>query len=90
MEPLTIVTGSTLRYAVRANGNYVIPIDARAVSSAVSGMSVDEASRRLQEEWLLAKEPAFYQDPGWFSTLPQFASRIQVRVELTEAARSGP
>ena len=87
IEPHSVVSGRTLRYAVKASGNYVIPIDARAVSRTVTGLSVDEAARRLQEDWLLAREPAFYQDPGWFATLPRIASRIQVRVELSEAAR---
>ncbi len=89
VEPHTLVSGRTLRYSVTARGNYVIPIDARAVSRTVIGLNVEEAARRLQEEWLLAREPEFYQDPAWFGTLPQIASRIQVRVELSEAARSG-
>ena len=88
VEPHTVVSGRTLRYSVKASGNYVTPIDTRTVSRTVTGLSVEEAARRLQEEWLLAREPYFYQDPGWFGTLPQIASRIQVRVELTEAARS--
>ena len=88
IEPNMVVSGRTLRYAVKVSGNYVIPIDTRAVSRTVTGLNVDEAARRLQEEWLLAREPTFYQDPGWFATLPQIASRIQVRVELSEAARS--
>ena len=88
IEPNMVVSGRTLRYAVKVSGNYVIPIDTRAVSRTVTGLGVDEAARQLQEEWLLAKEPTFYQDPGWFATLPQIASRIQVRVELSEAARS--
>ncbi len=89
VEPNTVVTGRTLRYSMTASGNYVIPIDVRAVSRAVTGLNIEEAARRLQEEWLLAREPEFYQDPAWFGTLPQIASRIQVRVELSEAARSG-
>ena len=89
VEPNTVVTGRTLRYSMTASGNYVIPIDVRAVSRAVTGLNTEEAASRLQEEWLLAREPEFYQDPAWFATLPQIASRIQVRVELSEAARSG-
>lgn len=88
VEPNTVVTGRTLRYSMTASGNYVIPIDVRAVSRTVTGLNTEEAARRLQEEWLLAREPEFYQDPAWFATLPQIASRIQVRVELIEAARS--
>ena len=89
VEPQSVVSGRTIRYSVKASGNYVIPIDARAVSQTVTGLSVEEAGDRLEAEWLLAREPMFYQDPGWFATLPQIASRIQVRVELSEAARSG-
>jgi len=88
IEPHSVVSGRTLRYTVKAYGNYVIPIDGVEVSRAVTGLSVEEAVGQLQEEWLLAREPMIYQDPGWFGTLPQFASRIQVRVELREAARS--
>ncbi len=88
IEPHSVISGRTLRYTVKASGNYVIPIDGVEVSRAVTGLGVEEAARRLQEEWLLAREPMIYQDPGWFGTLPQFASRIQVRVELREAARS--
>ena len=89
VEPNTVVTGRTLRYSMTASGNYVIPIEVRAVSRAVTGLNTEEAARRLQDDWLLAREPEFYQDPAWFGTLPQIASRIQVRVELSEAARSG-
>ena len=89
VEPNTVVTGRTLRYSMTARGNYVIPINVRAVSRAATGLNIEEAARRLQEDWLLAREPEFYQDPDWFGTLPQIASRIQVRVELSEAARSG-
>jgi hypothetical protein len=88
VEPNTVVTGRTLRYSMTASGNYVIPIDVRAVSRAVTGLNTEEAARRLHEEWLLAREPEFYQDPAWFGTLPRIARRIQVRVELSEAARS--
>jgi hypothetical protein len=89
VEPHTLVSGRTLRYSVTARGNYVIPIDVRDVSRTVTGLNVEEAALRLQDEWLLAREPDFYLDPAWFGTLPQIASRIQVRVELSEAARSG-
>ena len=89
VEPHTVVSGRTLRYSVTARGNYVIPIDVRDVSRTVTGLNVEEAALRLQDEWLLAREPDFYLDPAWFGTLPQIASRIQVRVELSEAARSG-
>jgi len=89
VEPNTVVSGRTLRYAMTARGNYVIPIDVRAVSRAVTGLNTEDAASRLQEDWLLARAPEFYQDPAWFATLPQIASRIQVRVELSEAARSG-
>ena len=89
IEPHSVVSGRTLRYTVKASGNYVISDRRRPmVSRTVTGLGVEEAARRLQEEWLLAREPMIYQDPGWFGTLPQFASRIQVRVELREAARS--
>lgn len=88
VEPNTVVTGRTLLYSMTASGNYVIPIDVRAVSRAVTGLNTEEAARRLHEEWLLAREPEFYQDPAWFGTLPRIARRIQVRVELSEAARS--
>lgn len=88
VEPNTVVNGRTVRYAVSARGNYVIPIDPEAVSRAVAGLTAEEAAQQLQQEWLLAEAPEFYRDPAWFDTLPQIPSRIQVRVELDEAARA--
>ena len=82
-----VVNGRTVRYGISAQGQYVTPIDSRAVSRSVAGLSIEEAARQLEEEWLLAKNPTFYQDPAWFNTLPQLANRIQVRLEMDDAAR---
>jgi hypothetical protein len=82
----TSVENRRVRFGVVARGNYVIPIDNRELRSSITGLSAEEASALLQEQWLLARPPEFYQDPDWFGTLPRIASRMQVRVEYVQAA----
>jgi hypothetical protein len=81
----TTVENRQVRFGVVARGNYVIPIDNRQLRESIIGLTPDEASTLLQEQWLLAHPPEFYQDPDWFGTLPRVASRIQVRIEYAEA-----
>lgn len=87
VDPNATVTDRTVRFTVVGRGSYVIPIDNRELRSAIAGLSTEEASALLQEQWLLQRPPDFYVDPDWFGTLPRFGSRIQVRVEFDEAAR---
>lgn len=81
----TSVENRRVQFGVVARGNYVIPIDNRELRNSVTGLSPEEASTLLQEQWLLARPPEFYQDPDWFGTLPRIANRIQVRVEYAQA-----
>jgi hypothetical protein len=61
----------------------VEPADVRQL---VAGMREEEAAAALQERWNLRTAPEFYRDPQWLATLPSLPSRIQVRVNLGEAA----
>jgi len=88
VDPNSTATGRTVSFTIVGQGNYVIPIDNRELRSAVAGLATEEATTLLQEEWLLQRPPEFYVDPDWFGTLPRFGSRIQVRVEFDEAART--
>lgn len=87
VDPNATVNDRTVSFTVVGRGSYVIPIDNRELRSAIAGLSPEEATALLQEEWLLQRPPDFYVDPDWFGTLPRFGSRIQVRVEFDEAAR---
>ncbi|MGB5049872.1 MAG: baseplate J/gp47 family protein, partial [Caldilineaceae bacterium] len=86
-DPNATASERTVRFTIVGRGNYVIPIDNRELRSSVAGLSVEEATQLLQEQWLLQKPPEFYVDPDWFGTLPRFGSRIQVRVEFDQAAQ---
>ena len=79
------VTNRSVEFSVVARGNYVIPIETRQVRESITGLTTEEAGAVLQRDWLLAGPPEFYQDPDWFGTLPRIGSRIQVRVDLTNA-----
>ncbi len=83
------VTNRSVEFNVIARGNYVIPIETRELRQSVTGLTPEEATALLQQEWLLADPPQFYQDPDWFGTLPRIGSRIQVRVDLANAAGNG-
>jgi hypothetical protein len=84
----TSVENRRVRFGVVARGNYVIPIDNRELRNSITGLSPEEASALLQEQWLLARPPEFYQDPDWFGTLPRIASRMQVRVEYEQVGNA--
>lgn len=88
VDPNSTVSDRSVRFTIVGQGNYVIPIDNWELRSAVAGLSTQEATTLLQEQWLLQQPPEFYVDPDWFGTLPRFGSRIQVRVEFDEAART--
>jgi uncharacterized protein (DUF2267 family) len=80
----TVVESRRVRFGVVARGNYVIPVDNRELRNSIIGLAPEDASPLLQEQWLLARPPEFYQDPDWFGTLPRIANRIQVRVEYAQ------
>lgn len=75
-----------VQFTVTVNATYVVPIEPSEVRSLVAGKSVEEATAALQERWNLAAPPEFYRDPEWLASLPALPSRIQVRVNLDEAA----
>lgn len=71
-------------FTVTVNADYVIPVDPVEVRATIAGKSEAEATRLLQERWLLSAAPEFYRDPEWVGALPALPSRIQVRVEYDE------
>ncbi len=83
VDPDMTVAGSTVQLKVTAKGNYVIPIDAREMRSAIAGLTPEEATSLLQREWILADVPQYYLDPPWKKTLPSIPTRIQIRVEYS-------
>jgi hypothetical protein len=77
-----------VEFTVTVNADYVVPIEPAEVRDAVAGKGLDEAAALLQERWNLAAPPEFYRDPEWLAALPALPSRIQVRVNLDDAAAS--
>lgn len=76
--------GRGVEFTMTVGADYVIPIEAAEVRSAVAGLSEEKATQVLQERWLLAAPPEFYQDPDWLKSLPALPSRIQVRVDYDQ------
>jgi hypothetical protein len=75
-----------VEFTMTVNADYVVPVEPADVRQLVAGMREEEAAAALQERWNLRTAPEFYRDPQWLATLPSLPSRIQVRVNLGEAA----
>jgi hypothetical protein len=84
-EPGVSALGQQVQFTMTATAEYVIPIDPSDVKAAVTGRTPEEAVAELQARWPLARTPEIYRDPEWMATLPNFGSRIQVRVEYAES-----
>jgi hypothetical protein len=63
----------------------VVPIDPAEVSSAIAGLTPEQAIATVMSHWRLARPPEIYRDPEWRDTLPTFPSRIQVRIEYGDS-----
>jgi hypothetical protein len=63
-------------------GNIAVAIDGGQVRDRVTGVSVDEAYRRLERELLLDPDrpPQITTWPGWFGRMPLLPVRITVNV----------
>ncbi len=81
--------GRGVVFTMTVSADYVIPVEVNDVQQVVAGRSEEEATRLLNERWLLAAPPEFYRDPAWLRALPALPSRIQVRVEYSEPV-AGP
>jgi hypothetical protein len=64
---------------------YVVPIDPGEVSSAIAGLTPEQAIATVMAQWPLARPPEIYRDPEWRDTLPTFPSRIQVRIDYGDS-----
>lgn len=82
--------GRGVEFTVTVNADFVTPVEPAEVRSAVAGLSEEEATRVLQERWLLAAPPEFYRDPQWLGSLPALPSRIQVRIDYGTPVSSRP
>jgi hypothetical protein len=87
-EPGAEAVGRTVQFTMTAIADYVVPIDPDEVSSAIAGLTPEEAMRTLTSRWSLARAPEIYRDPEWKDTLPTFPSRIQVRIDYGDSLAS--
>ena len=64
------------------DGKLAVALDADAVRERVAGVSVTEAQRRLDREFVLdpAHPPQIDTWPGWWNRLPVLPVRITVKV----------
>ena len=79
--PGATAIGRAVTFTMTASADYVIPIDPGEVKHLVAGRPPEEASQAIAARWPLEVSPDIYRDPDWLPSLPQFANRIQVRVE---------
>jgi hypothetical protein len=84
-EPGAVALGRQVQFTMTAVAEYVVPIDPGEVSSAVAGLTPEQAISTLTAQWPLVRPPEIHRDPEWMDTLPTFSSRIQVRVEYDES-----
>ena len=84
-EPGAVALGRQVQFTMTAVAEYIVPIDPGAVSSAIAGLTPEQAISTVTAQWNLARPPEIYRDPEWLDTLPTFPSRIQVRVEYGDS-----
>jgi hypothetical protein len=84
-EPGAIALGRQVQFTMTAVAEYVVPIDAAEVSSAIAGLAPEEAVATVMAQWPLVRPPEIHRDPEWLDTLPTFPSRIQVRIEYSDS-----
>jgi hypothetical protein len=79
---LSIEPGGRVTFLMIVRGNIAVAIDGGQVRDRVTGVSVDEAYRRLERELLLDPDrpPQITTWPGWFGRMPLLPVRITVNV----------
>ncbi len=79
---LSIETNGRVSFVMIVKGNVAVSIDKVAVSNRVVGVSVSEAKRRLERQFLLDpnQPPQISTWPGWYGRLPLLPVRISVKV----------
>jgi hypothetical protein len=84
-EDGAVALGRQVQFTMTAMAEYVVPIDASEVSSAIAGKTPEQAISIVSTQWPLARPPEIYRDPEWLETLPTFSSRIQVRIDYGDS-----
>jgi hypothetical protein len=84
-EPGAVAVDRRVEFTMTAVAEYVVPIDPAEVSSAIAGLTPEQAIATVMSQWRLARPPEIYRDPEWRNTLPTFPSRIQVRIEYGDS-----
>ena len=84
-EDGAVALGRQVQFTMTAMAEYVVPIDAGEVSSAIAGKTPEQALAIVSTQWPLARPPEIYRDPEWLETLPTFPSRIQVRIDYGDS-----
>jgi hypothetical protein len=84
-EAGAVAVGRQVQFTMTAIAEYVVPIDPREVSSAIAGLTPEQAISIMSTQWPLTRPPEIYRDPEWLDTLPTFPSRIQVRIDYGDS-----
>jgi hypothetical protein len=84
-EPGAVALDRQVQFTMTAVAEYVVPIDPQEVSSAIAGLTPEQAISTLMAQWPLARPPEIHRDPEWRNILPTFPSRIQVRIDYGDS-----
>lgn len=84
-QPGAVALGRVVQFTMTAVAEYVVPIDPGEVSSAIAGLTPEQAISTVMARWPLVRPPELYRDPEWLDTLPTFPSRIQVRIDYGDS-----
>jgi hypothetical protein len=81
-DTLNIEPNGRVTFLMTVKGNIAVAIDADHVRNRLTGLSVDDAYRRLNNELLLDvnRPPTIDTWPTWFNRLPWLPVRITVKV----------
>src|SRR5690606_38472990 len=67
-EEGAVAIGRQVQFTMTAVAEYVVPIDAREVTSAIAGLTPEAATNVLMSQWSLTRPPEIYRDPEWRAT----------------------
>jgi hypothetical protein len=83
-DALSIEANGRVTFLMIVNGNIAESIDEAAVRAQVSGVSVEDALRRLDRQFLLDpnRPPRIRTWPAWYNRMPFLPVRISVRVNV--------
>ncbi len=89
-QPGAEFLNNSVSFTMTVAADYTTPIDAREVRDSILGQPPAAAAETIKSRWLLDGEPDIYLDPAWKGTLPDIASRIQVRVNYGQELAPQP